>query len=186
MFFYINKIVSRDGGTSTDSNALEEQSAMFIYYVYIYLREDNTPYYIGKGKGRRAFSKHDNIDIPEDKSRILLLETNLSEIGAFALERYYIRWYGKNTLLNKTDGGDGTSGFTFSIESRRRMSENRKGKPKSPFTLETRKRMSESRKGTKQSPETLAKLSAIRKGRVLTEEHKMKIKQGHAKRKLLF
>ena len=38
--------------------------------------------------------------------------------------------------------------------------------------------------GRKQSPETLAKLSAIRKGRVLTEEHKRKVGDAHRGRVL--
>lgn len=89
---------------------------MTDYYIYAYVRADGTPYYIGKGKGRRAFLSHRNhgISTPKDKSKILFLERNLTNVGACALERRYIRWYGKkhdNTgiLRNIADGGEGNS-----------------------------------------------------------------------------
>ena len=87
---------------------------MFIYYVYAYLREDGSPYYIGKGKNQRAYSNTHTVPKPPN-NRIVFLETNLSNVGACALERRYIRWYGKKCdgsgiLRNTTDGGDGNSG----------------------------------------------------------------------------
>jgi len=89
---------------------------MDIYYVYFYLREDFTPYYVGKGVKNRAFRKRNSgIKPPKDKSRIIILHHNLSEVSAFTLERYYIRWFGRKDngtgiLRNRTDGGEGCSG----------------------------------------------------------------------------
>ena len=90
---------------------------MLIYYVYAYLRKtDNTPYYIGKGKRNRAFKGSHSVSIPKDLNKIVFLETNLTNIGACALERRYIKWYGRKgidengILRNITAGGDGNTG----------------------------------------------------------------------------
>jgi hypothetical protein len=99
------------------------------FYTYAYLRVDRTPYYIGKGKGNRAYNKHQKgISVPKNKSRIIFLKQNLTEEEAFKHEIYMIAVFGRKDLgagilRNRTDGGDGSSGAVRSEEWRRSISE---------------------------------------------------------------
>jgi len=85
-----------------------------IFYTYAYLREDRTPYYIGKGTENRIHSTHRRVKPPKDKSRIIFLKQNLTEEEAFKHEVYMITVFGRKDnetgiLRNLTDGGEGTS-----------------------------------------------------------------------------
>ena len=105
---------------------------MSEYYTYAYLREDKTPYYIGKGKDDRIYSTNRRIKPPKDKSRIIYLKQNLTEAEAFKHEIYMISVLGRKDLgtgilRNRTNGGEGASGCIPSEETRKKISVANKG-----------------------------------------------------------
>ena len=101
------------------------------FYVYLHLRaSDGSPFYAGKGRNNRVFSK-------ESRNRFWrstyakhgvkheILRSGLSEQEAFALERDTIRRLRESgsMLCNLTDGGEGVSGFKPDADARIRMAE---------------------------------------------------------------
>lgn len=152
------------------------------FYIYAYLRKDGSPYYVGKGKNGRAWSNIHSVGLPKH-NLIVILEHNLTEVGAFALERRYIRWYGRKDigtgiLRNRTDGGEGTSGFKVI------------GRKNGPMSDSTKLKISNIHKGRKSSipvwnkgktgiysEETLKLWSTQRKGKPCSDHRKQALKK---------
>jgi hypothetical protein len=98
------------------------------FYVYLFLRHDGTPYYVGKGTGRRQWDPLRCTPLPPDPARNVRVLDGMSEEDALAWERLLIARYGRKDtgtgiLRNLTDGGDGLAGYVFSQEQRNRRTE---------------------------------------------------------------
>ena len=141
------------------------------YYTYAYLREDKSPYYIGKGKGNRAYGRrYKGIKPPKDKTRILILKKNLTEEESFRHEVYMIAVFGRKDLgtgilHNRTDGGEGPSGAIRSDETRKKLSELKVGENNPQYgksrSEEHKEKISQSNKGKTRSEETRMKLTGL-------------------------
>ena len=172
------------------------------FYTYAYLREDKTPYYIGKGTGKRIYSTNRSIKPPKDKSRIIYLKKNLTEEEAFRHEIYMIDVFGRKDLgtgilQNLTNGGEGMSGCIPSEETKRKLSEESKGEKNNFYgkthSEETKRKISDAHKGENNymygrthSEETKRKQSEVKigknnpnYGKSHSEEHRRKLSEAH-------
>ena len=167
-------------------NSNKEESREF--YVYKHIRKDNnTCFYVGKGKGNRMYvpkrNKHYNRIRKKYGCYVVKIKENLTEKEAFALEREiiedyvfvfgyginikgYYKGYNENEhLTNCTWGGEGVSGLNpYENKTEEEMEE-------------ISKKMSESHKGKKNSEEHNKNISESNKGRKFSEEHKKNLSE---------
>jgi hypothetical protein len=145
-----------------------------MYYTYAYLREDKTPYYIGKGSGRRAYSFNHRINVPP-KDRILILKRFANECDAFKHEMYMIAVLGRKDLgtgilQNLSEGGTGgASGYVATPEVRSMRSNRMIG--------------NKIWSGRTHDKEAREKVSKARKGKKLSKDHIEKLKTSHSTQK---
>jgi hypothetical protein len=158
------------------------------FYTYLWLREDGSPYYVGKGKGMRGFTSRDhNVKCPKN-SDLIIVQDWLSEEQAFEAEKFFIAYYGRivdgtGCLRNITEGGTGggtMTGHTHTMETRQKMSTaaiSRHAGSRLSFagrthSLETKTKMSEkasARINRFVSEETRQKMSTALRGRTYPE-----------------
>lgn len=157
------------------------------FYSYLYLRENDTPYYAGKGSGRRAFRRFRyDVKPPKDLSKIVIFVME-NESLAFESEKALIELFGRKDngtgiLRNRTDGGEGTSGAIRSDDFKRKISAAHRGRH---FSAERRAKLSAARvgiasprKGVKLSAETKYKLRVANLGKPLSLSHRDAIRKG--------
>jgi hypothetical protein len=165
-------------------------------YVYRHIRLDkNQPFYIGIGTDsnyQRAYSKSSRnifwnrvVNVTDYEVEIIM--DNLTKDIAKQKEIEFISLYGKKinktgTLVNISDGGDGNSGGKHTEEAKKKIGEANKFKDYSKFnrshfqTQEYKDKISKINKGRKMPDSMREKTSLRMKNRVLSEEHKEKLR----------
>lgn len=98
------------------------------YYVYSHIKKtDGTCFYIGKGKGTRAFSKssrnqHWHRVVAKYDYEVVFIAENLTECEALLLEEQCIQEIGLENLTNQSTGGMKNSGWKHEESTRERIS----------------------------------------------------------------
>lgn len=162
-----------------------------MYYTYAYLREDKTPYYIGRGKHHKGYKYHrmsqkHTCGIPPQERR-MILKDNLSKEQAIKHEEYMIDLFGlicdgtgilRNYLRDSCGGS--YRGRKLSEETKQKMSLAMKKRWENGFydSQEYRDKISESNRKNPRvkhhTNETKQKQREANSGRFQSEETKQK------------
>jgi len=130
------------------------------YYVYLYLTENRTPYYVGMGRGNRCYRHCNSYDaVVPPRELIIILKDGLSQASAWLREEIFISIWGRKcdggTLDNKTRGGPGWGGgCPATPERKKKIGDANRGRHLSP---QHKRKLSEAKKGKKHKPEHVAK-----------------------------
>jgi hypothetical protein len=163
------------------------------FYTYIHTRKtDKKVFYVGKGSGNRVSSIHQRSRMWRHvankhgfESKILM--TFEKEQDAFDHEKFLIFCFKDMgiSLVNQTEGGEGSSGFKLKEETKIKISNAlRMRSPEIKIKIanslkmrspEINKQISEKLTGRKKSEETKLKMSIAKKGVKKSEEHKKNI-----------
>lgn len=159
-----------------------------LFYTYIWRDAAGTPFYVGKGTGNRARNtKTRSKEFKEIYAlggcTVEIVDYFIHESQAHAFEVELIARYGRRdmggVLVNKTDGGEGASGWVPSAEARAKIGKSLLGNARRrgiPHTEEIKAKLSASLVGRQMSEETRVKMSIASLGntrcvgRVLSEE----------------
>lgn len=111
------------------------------YYTYILEDDTGNIFYIGKGSKTESYDRVEyhmkywyNNKNRKLTNKIKKLEGNFKVVIVFEsevekecldYEIYLIKQYGRNTLCNLTDGGEGLSGYSHSVETKAKISKAR-------------------------------------------------------------
>jgi len=161
------------------------------FYVYGHFTKDSDDlFYVGKGKGARAYESHGrsvwwNNIVNKHGVEIKILYNNLTESESHLLEMQLIKQYGRKDLgtgclINMTDGGEGSTGRQILDESRKKMSIAKLGKK---LTETHKQKLSEARKFISElSRKKMSDSKIGKKRKPFSEEHKNKISEAQRKR----
>lgn len=138
------------------------------HYVYAHRRAtDGGVFYIGKGKGRRAWGRTGRNPWWHHVSAkhgftVEILRSQMPAPCALTLERITIARIGIDSLTNLTDGGGGTPGWKHSAEARAKIAAATKGRKLTPTAARA---IGDRTRGTKLTAEHVAKLAAAKLGK---------------------
>ena len=109
-------------------------------------KSDGRIFYIGIGKKNRPYNKvgrnkHWHNTVNKHGYEVVMLVENITQERAKELEIIMIAFYGRKdlglgSLVNLTDGGQGSTNFRHSKKDREQMSKDRKGVPANPIRVE--------------------------------------------------
>lgn len=143
------------------------------FYVYVHKTSAGRIFYVGKGHGRRAWShkKRSNYWLTTVRKHGLVVEVvedDLLEWYAFEREVALIHFYGRANLVNMTDGGDGSSGYIPTAETRLKTSRSSLIAHAQPHNKERHRAAT---KAALADPELRTKMSKAGLGRKQSNEH---------------